>query len=173
MAKNLNRTAFLNAVAERTGAHRRDVEHVWENALSVIQESVKKGQAVGITGFGKFTQRVRKARPAGMARNPFTGEPVKVAARPKSSVPKFTPAKQFKEYVAGSVKTLPRPTTRPVALASDGGAAAPKKAATKKAAPKKKAAAKKAAPKKKAPAKKAAAKRPAARKPAKKAAKRR
>jgi DNA-binding protein HU-beta len=158
----VNRSQFLNAVAERAGAHKRDVEHVWENALAVIQESVKKGQPVGITGFGKFTQRVRKARKAGMARNPFTGEQVKVAARPALSVPKFTPAKQFKDYVGGAVKTLARPNTRPMALASDD---APK--AAKKAAPKK--AAKKAAPKKKAPAKKVAAKK----KPAKKAAKRR
>ncbi len=155
----LNRTKFLNEVAERTGAHRRDVEHVREHALGVIQEAVKKGQDVSISGFGKFKQKVRKARPAGMARNPFTGETVKVPARPKSAAPRFVPAKQFKEFVAGSVKALPRPNTRPMALAGEGTSAkaSPKKATAKKAAPKK--AAKKAAPKK--AAKKAAPKKTA------------
>lgn len=144
----MNRSQFLNTVAERTGAHKRDVEHVWENALAVIADGIKKGQGVSITGFGKFKQRVIKARPAGMARNPFTGEQVKVSARPKSVAPKFVPAKALKESVAGRAKWT-SPNTRPMALAGAG----PAKAAPKKAAPKKKAAkktAKKAAPKKKA-----------------------
>ena len=146
----MNRTQFLKTVSERTGAHKRDVEHVWENALAVIRDNIKKGEAVSISGFGKFAQRVRKARPAGMQRNPFTGEMVKVAARPKSAVPRFAPAKQFKEYVAGQMKAWPKAATKPMALAAEKPAASAKKA-TKKAAPKKKAPAKKkAAPKKKA-----------------------
>lgn len=155
---SLNRTKFLNAVSERTGAHRRDVEHVWEHALAVIAESVKKGQDVSITGFGKFKQKIRKARAAGMARNPFTGEMGKVAARPKSAAPRFIPAKQFKDFVAGTLRALPAPKTKPMAL---GGPAAPKKAAAKKPAAKKAAAKKPAAKKKtaaKKPVKKAAAK---------------
>lgn len=143
----VNRSQFLNAVAERTGAHRRDVEHVWENALGVIRDMVKKGEDVSITGFGKFKQRATKARPAGMARNPFTGEMVKVAAKKASKAPKFLPAKPFKEYVGGALKSFPAANTRPMAL---GGSAAPaKKAAPKKAAkPAAKKGAKKAAPKK-------------------------
>jgi DNA-binding protein HU-beta len=146
VAKTLNRSAFLKEVADRAGAHKRDVEHVWEHALGVIRDNVKKGTAVSITGFGKFGQRVRKARPAGMQRNPFTGEMVKVAARPKSAVPRFAPAKQFKEYVGGSLKAWPKASTKPMALAAE--KAAPAKKSAKKAPAKK--AAKKAAPKKKA-----------------------
>lgn len=156
----VNRSQFLNAVADKTGAHRRDVEHVWENAVAVIRDAVKKGEDVSITGLGKFKQRVVKARKAGMARNPFTGEQVKVAAKPASKAPKFLPAKQFKEFVGGQLKSWPATTTKPVALA---GAAAPAKKATPKAA-------KKTAPKK--AAKKAVAKKPA-KKTAKKATKRR
>lgn len=153
----VNRSQFLNAVSERAGAHRRDVEHVWENALVVIQDSIKKGEKVGIPGFGNFKQRVRKAR---MAINPRTGEQVKVAAM---KLPKFLPAKQFKQYVAGQVKSLPGVATKPMALAAE--AVGAKKPAAKKAA-----AAKKPAAKKKAVPKKTAAKKPAAKKkaPAKK-----
>ena len=143
MAKEaLNRSKFLNEVADRAGAHRRDVEHVWEHAVSVIQEAVKRGQDVSITGFGKFKQRVIKARKAGWGTNPFTGEKIKVAARPKSAAPKFLPSKAFKEVVGGSAK-LPKPSTNPKALASAGSTPARKPAAKKKAPAKKKKAAKK------------------------------
>jgi hypothetical protein len=46
---------------------------------------------VSVAGFGKFS---KKAKPARMARNPKTGEQVKVAA---SNAVKFTVAKAFKE----------------------------------------------------------------------------
>jgi DNA-binding protein HU-beta len=137
----LNRSKFLNSVSERAGASRRDVEHVWEHALGVIQDAIKKGEDVSITGFGKFKQKVTAARKAGMRKDPFTGETRMFPARPAKKAPRFLPAKQFKDYVSGTLKALPKANTRPQALAPAG--AAPKKAAAKKAAPKKKAAAKK------------------------------
>ena len=144
----LNRSKFLNSVAERAGASRRDVEHVWEHALGVIQDTIKKGEDVSITGFGKFKQKVTAARKAGMRKDPFTGEMRHFAARPAKKAPRFLPAKQFKEYVSGAVKSLPKPNTRPQALAA--ATAKPAKPAAKKSA--KKASAKKSAKK---PAKKA------------------
>ncbi len=128
----MNRAQLLRTVSDRTGMAKKEVEHVYENVVRTIQENVKKGEKVGLTGFGNFTQRVRKARKAGMARNPFTGEQVKVAARPAMKLPKFIPAKQFKEFVSGSLKALPS-----------------KGPAKKKTAAKKKSAAKKAPAKKK------------------------
>ena len=135
----LNRSKFLNSVAERAGASRRDVEHVWEHSLGVIQDAIKKGEDVSITGFGKFKQKVTAARKAGMRKDPFTGEMRHFAARPAKKAPRFLPAKQFKEYVSGAIKSLPKPNTRPQALAA---ATAPKakpaaKKTAKKAAPKK------------------------------------
>ena len=136
----MNRAQLLKSVSEKTGMAKKEVEQVYEHTLRAIQESVKKGEKVALSGFGNFTQRVKKARKAGLGRNPFTGETVKVAARPAMKLPKFVPAKQFKEYVSGSLKALPTP------------------AGAKKAAAKKKPAKKVAAAKKK-PAKKAAKKR--------------
>jgi DNA-binding protein HU-beta len=83
-----------------------------------------------------------------MARNPRTGEQIKVKAKTKARI---TPLKMYKDVVLG-VEKAPKIGTAP---------AAPAKKAAKKAAPVKKAA-------KKAPAKKAAKKAPA-----KKAAKKR
>ncbi|HJT38423.1 MAG TPA: HU family DNA-binding protein [Actinomycetota bacterium] len=134
----LNRSKFLNSVAERAGASRRDVEHVWEHALGVIQDAIKKGEDVSITGFGKFKQKVTAARKAWMRKDPFTGEMRHFAARPAKKAPRFLPAKQFKEYVGGGLKALPKVNTRPQALAADGGKAKPAaKKSAKKAAPKK------------------------------------
>lgn len=137
----MNRSQFLRTVSERTKAHRRDVEHVWEHALATIQEAVRKGEDVSITGFGKFKQKVTAARKAGLRKDPFTGEMRNFPARPAKKAPRFLPAKQFKEFVAG--KGAMKVATKPMALdpSKGNGKAAPKKAAAKKkAAPKKKAA---------------------------------
>jgi DNA-binding protein HU-beta len=133
----LNRSALLKTVSERTGMARKEVETVYEHTVRAIQDAVKGGQKVALTGFGRFTQRVQAARKAGMGKNPFTGETIKIAARPERRLPRFSPAKQFKEYVSGSAKlpALPKPAAKPAASK-----AAPKKSAAKKAPAKKKAA---------------------------------
>jgi DNA-binding protein HU-beta len=115
---------MLRTVSDKTGMAKKEVEQVYDHMVNVVADSVKKGEKVALTGFGNFTQRVRKARRAGMVRNPFTGEMVKAAARPAMKLPKFTPAKQFKDYVSGQLKSMP-------------GAKPAKKAAAKKAPAKK------------------------------------
>jgi DNA-binding protein HU-beta len=62
--------------------------------LAEIQTAVTKGDKVAITGFGVFEKRVRAAR---TARNPRTGESVKVK---KTSVPAFRAGASFKDQVA-------------------------------------------------------------------------
>lgn len=119
----------MKTVADKSGMARKEVEQVYELTIRSIQDAVRRGEKVALSGFGKFSQRVTAARKAGMARNPFTGEMVKVAARPARKAPRFSPAKQFKEYVSGALKSLP-------AIA----AAKPKKSAAKKSAPRKAAA---------------------------------
>lgn len=136
----MNRGQLLRSVAEKTGMARKDVEQVYEHTLRAIQDAVKSGERVALTGFGAFKQRVTKARKAGMQRNPFTGDMVKVGAKPAKKAPRFTPAKQFTDYVGGSVKLPALPANKPAAKPA-------KKAAGKKAsrkAPAKKKAAKKA-----------------------------
>jgi DNA-binding protein HU-beta len=141
----VNRSQLLNAFAERNDMSRKEADAVVTSLLDLITETVSRGEDVALSGFAKFR---RIDRPARMARNPATGEQVKVAAK---RVARITPLKAFKDAVLSGK--------------------APKKAPAKKApakkAPAKKAAVKK-APAKKAPAKKTAAKKAPARKPAKK-----
>ena len=148
----MNKAELIDVLTEKLGTDRRTATEAVEHVVDTIVRAVHRGDSVTITGFGVFEQRRRAAR---VARNPRTGETVKVKP---TSVPAFRPGAQFKAVIAGGQKL---PATGP---AVKRGAAAPAtKAAAKKAAAKK-TAAKKTAAKKVAPAKTVAAKKTAAKK---------
>jgi DNA-binding protein HU-beta len=128
----VNRSQLLNAYAERNDMSRKEADAAITSLLDIITETVCRGEDVAISGFAKFR---RIDRPARMARNPATGEMVKVPAK---RVARITPLKAFKDAVLS-------------------GKAPAKKAPAKKA-PARKTTAKK-APAKKAPAKKTAKRR--------------
>lgn len=146
----MNKSELIDAIASHPGVtDKKTATAVLEATLSEIQGAVTKGEKVSLTGFGVFERRARAAR---MARNPRTGEAVKVK---KTTVPAFRPGAGFKETVATGKAPAPA-----------------KKAAAKKTTVKAAAATKKAAPAKKTAAAKATtAKKTAAKAPAKKAAK--
>ena len=90
--------------------------------MTEVQNAVTKGDKVSITGFGVFEKRDRAAR---TARNPRTGETVKVK---KTSAPAFRPGTGFKELVAAGkvAKVAPAQKTAAKAVTAK---AAPAKAA--------------------------------------------
>ncbi|MEB4208830.1 HU family DNA-binding protein [Mycobacterium sp. 94-17] len=155
----MNKAELIDVLTTKLNTDRRQATAAVENVVDTIVRAVHKGDSVTITGFGVFEQRRRAAR---VARNPRTGETVKV--RP-TSVPAFRPGAQFKAVVSGAQR-LPSEGPAVKRGVVSGGAA--KKTAAKKA-PAKKAAAKK-APAKKAAAKKAPARKAATKAPVKKAA---
>jgi DNA-binding protein HU-beta len=134
----LNRSQLLNELAEVNEWSRREADQFLTSLTDLITATVSKGDDVAISGFAKFR---RIDRPARMARNPATGEQVRVAAK---RVARITPLKAFKDAVLSGKK-------------------APAKKAPAKKAPARKTAAKKAPARKtaakKAPAKKKATKR--------------
>ncbi|MGI5403171.1 HU family DNA-binding protein [Streptomyces sp. CA-135486] len=189
----MNKAQLVEAIADKVGGRQQAADAV-DAVLDAIVRAVVGGDRVSVTGFGSFE---KVDRPARYARNPQTGERVRVK---KTSVPRFRAGQGFKDLVSGS-KKLPRggevavkkapkgslsggvsrttvkkaaakKTTAKKAVAKK---AAAKKTVAKKAAAKKtvakKAAAKKTTAKKATPAKKATAKKAAAKKtaPAKKA----
>ncbi len=89
----MNKAELIEALTGRLG-DRRSATAALDAVLAEIQNAVTKGDKVSITGFGVFEKRVRAAR---TARNPRTGESVKVK---KTSVPAFRPGASFKELVA-------------------------------------------------------------------------
>jgi DNA-binding protein HU-beta len=175
----MNKAELIDVLTEKLGSDRRQATAAVENVVDTIVRAVHKGDSVTITGFGVFEQRRRAAR---VARNPRTGETVKVKP---TSVPAFRPGAQFKAVVSGAQRL---PAEGPAVKRGSTGGSTARKAAKKS--PAKKSAAKKAPAKKatkrsatKAPAKKAAAKKSTAKKttakktaakksPAKKATKR-
>ncbi|MGF6880670.1 DNA-binding protein HU-beta [Nocardia sp. GAS34] len=161
----MNKAELIDVLTEKLGTDRRTATAAVEQIVDTIVRAVNKGNSVTITGFGVFEQRKRAAR---VARNPRTGETVKVKP---TSVPAFRPGAQFKAIIAGKQKiaaagpAVKRGVAAPVSGAAKKTAA--RKAAAKKTAAKKTTAAKKAVAKKtaaKAPAKKVAAKKTVAKK---------
>ncbi len=96
----MNKAQLIEALAERLGDKKTATDAV-EGVTDIIVRNVNKGEKVNITGFGVFEKRARAAR---TARNPRTGETVKVK---KTNVPAFRAGTQFKEVVGGQRK-LPR-----------------------------------------------------------------
>jgi DNA-binding protein HU-beta len=134
--KDVNKAELIEALAARLG-DRKAATAALDAVLQEVQNAVTKGDRVAITGFGVFEKRVRAAR---TARNPRTGEAVKVK---KTSVPAFRPGAGFRELVAsGKVpkaaaakKTTAKKTTAKAApaKASKAAKAAPAKKSTAKA----------------------------------------
>jgi len=88
----MNKRDLIDAVSHRMGDKKTAAEAV-NAVLATIQETVASGDKVSISGFGVFEKQIRRAR---TARNPATGESVKV---PKTSVPKFRAGADFKAMV--------------------------------------------------------------------------
>ena len=89
----MNKANLAELVHTMIGGTKVQSEEVIEAILGAIVKTLKSGNEVSIAGLGIFSV---KARPARMARNPKTGEAVKVAA---TNVPKFRPAKALKDAV--------------------------------------------------------------------------
>jgi DNA-binding protein HU-beta len=136
---NVNKAELIEALSGRLG-DRKTATAALDAVLAEIQNAVTKGDKVSITGFGVFEKRVRAAR---TARNPRTGESVKVK---KTSVPAFRPGASFKELVAAG--KVPK-ATKAAAPAKRVATKAPAKTATKVATKVATKAAKKAGPAKK------------------------
>ena len=155
----MNKAQLVEAIADKMGGRQQAADAV-DHVLDAIVRAVVSGERVSVTGFGSFE---KVDRPARYARNPQTGERVRVK---KTSVPRFRAGQGFKDLVSGS-KKLPRGgevavKKAPKGSLTGGAAATVKKAAAKKTTAKKTTA-------KKATTKTAAAKKTTAKKaPAKK-----
>lgn len=137
----MNKAELIEALTARLGDKKQAVAAL-DAVLTEIQSVVTRGDKVAITGFGVFEKRVRAAR---TARNPRTGEPVKVK---KTSVPAFRAGATFRDMVAANGKAAKksaistggraaaRSATKAAASTAKGGKAVTKTAASKAEAPK-------------------------------------
>ena len=76
-----------------TGATKAAPGKMLDSTLEGIGKALKKGDSITFVGFGTFKTSIRKAR---TARNPRTGEAIKIAKR---RVPRFSAGKALKDLV--------------------------------------------------------------------------
>ncbi|MEU3756138.1 HU family DNA-binding protein [Streptomyces olivoreticuli] len=96
----MNKAQLVEAIADKLGGRQQAADAV-DAVLDAIVRAVVAGDRVSVTGFGSFE---KVDRPARYARNPQTGERVRVK---KTSVPRFRAGQGFKDLVSGS-KKLPK-----------------------------------------------------------------
>ncbi len=102
ITKKMTKTQIIAHIAESTGLSKKQVAEVFSELGDLITAHMKR------RGSGEFTipntgvkiRRVKKpARKARMGRNPATGEPMKIPAKPASTTVRVTALKALKETI--------------------------------------------------------------------------
>lgn len=86
----VNKKDLVELVANEFELTNRLSREIVDTVFDAMTDAARRGEEVGIFGFGKFKIAERAAR---KGRNPATGESVKIAA---SKNLKFTPARSLK-----------------------------------------------------------------------------
>lgn len=87
----MNKSELVSAIADHAELTKTQAAAVVDAFTSTITKALKKGDTVTLVGFGTFSVRKRAAREA---RNPRTGETIKLKA---SKAPVFKAGKAFKD----------------------------------------------------------------------------
>lgn len=94
----VTKSELLSTLAEQTGFKKTEVANVMAALVTTVYKTLKKEKKIKLEGLGIMQLRDRKAR---LARNPRTGEMVKVPAK---KVVKFRVTKDMKEAILGPAK---------------------------------------------------------------------
>lgn len=89
----MNKQDLVAKIAHDTGATKSSVAAAVDSLLEGMTRALKKGDAITFVGFGTFKTSQRRAR---VARNPRTGDPIKI---PRRRVVRFTAGKALKSAV--------------------------------------------------------------------------
>jgi nucleoid DNA-binding protein len=96
------KTQIIAAISDDTGLTKKDVSNVLSSLGTLLARHMKRRGSgeFAIPETGVKVRRVKKpARKARMGRNPATGEPMKIAAKPASTVVKVTALKALKDTI--------------------------------------------------------------------------
>ncbi len=93
VGRTLTKAEFVEAVYSKIGLSRRDSAEVIELLFESVKETLARGEAVKISGFGNFIVREKKAR---TGRNPQTGNAIQITAR---RVLTFKPSQVLKDML--------------------------------------------------------------------------
>ena len=87
------KASYILEIAEKTGIHKRDVSLVVTNFINALTDSLVNNERIELRGLGVLKNKKRRAR---IARNPRTGEKVKVDER---LVPTYKPSSLLKRRI--------------------------------------------------------------------------
>ncbi len=91
----MTKSELVDQVADRTGLTKSDTARAVDAVLETVEDALRRGSDVTLSGFGKFHVGERGAR---QGVNPRTGERIQIAA---SRVPRFTAGSGLKSAVKG------------------------------------------------------------------------
>ena len=74
----MNKTEFINAVAEKSGLSKVDAKKAVEAFVETVSSDLKEGGNVALLGFGSFSVAEKSAR---KGVNPKTKQPIEIPAR--------------------------------------------------------------------------------------------
>ena len=100
----MTKADVVDHIASGTGLTKVETEAVVDGFIQTVIEALKEGKNIEIRGFGSFRTKKRKGR---IARNPRTGEQVKVL---EHFVPVFKVSKELKTVVNENLKKLQTPS---------------------------------------------------------------
>merc|ERR1719359_1229919 len=82
--RSVSKSAILNTVAESAGVKKSEAQKVVDALIGVGHAELNAHGVFVLPGFAKFVVKKVKAKPARWGRNPFTGEEMKLKAKPAS-----------------------------------------------------------------------------------------
>jgi DNA-binding protein HU-beta len=92
--RSVTKQEFVGKVAQKSGLSQRDASKAVDAFLDSITDTLRRGDSVTFTGFGKFSTAHRAAREGVNPRNP--SQKVQIAA---ANVPKFSAGSSLKTAV--------------------------------------------------------------------------
>ena len=89
----MNKSNLIDAVAACSGLTKAEAQRAIDCYHECVVGALKKGDRVGIVGFGSFTIAARSAR---IGRNPQTGKEINIPAK---KVVKFKPGRDLADLI--------------------------------------------------------------------------
>jgi len=91
----VTKSELVDQVADRADLTKQDAARALDAVLATVEDALRRGSDVALSGFGKFHVSERGAR---LGMNPRTGERMQIAA---ARVPRFTAGSGLKSAVKG------------------------------------------------------------------------
>ena len=89
----MNKSELIEHIAKNADISKAQATRALDETMGAIKQTLRRGGAVNLLGFGSFRVGRRAAR---TGRNPLTGAALKIKAQ---KVPKFKPSKALKDAV--------------------------------------------------------------------------